>query len=70
MKRPIRIFVPMAMSVSVLTCGGLGTRRDFIMTNMKNKSRMTVVMSSAGFHSNTGVLEMLVSYAQKVLNVL
>ena len=31
------------------------------MTNMKNKSRMTVVMSLTGFPSKSGALEMLVS---------
>ena len=49
------------MFVSVWTCEDLATQKDFITTNMKNKSRMTAVMSSAGFHSKTGVLEMLVS---------
>ena len=65
MKRPIHTFARMAMFVSAWTCGDLGTQKDFITTNMKNKSRMTAVMSSAGFHSKTGVLEMLVSFAQK-----
>ena len=60
MKRTIRIFVPMAMSVSVWTYEVLGTPKDFIMMNMKNKSRMIVVTSSAGFHSKTGAPEMLV----------
>ena len=31
--------------------------------NMKNKSKMTVVMSSAGSPSKIGALEMLVSFA-------
>ena len=61
MRRAIHIFVLMAMSVSVLTCGGLGTRKDLFMTNVKDKSMKTAVMSSAGFHSKPGVLEVLVS---------
>lgn len=35
------------------------------MTNMKSKSRMTVVMSLTGSPSKSGVLEMLVSFAQE-----
>ena len=35
------------------------------MTNMKNKSRMTVVMSLTGFPSKSGAQEMLVSFAQQ-----
>ena len=35
------------------------------MTNMKNKSRMTVVTSLTGFPSKSGALEMLVSLPSK-----
>ena len=34
--------------------------------NMKNKNRTIVVMSSAGFPSKNGALEMLVSFAQQL----
>ena len=51
----------MAMFVSVWICGDLGTQKDFIMMNMKSKSKMTAVMLLTGFHSNHGVLEMLVN---------
>lgn len=54
-------FVPRVMRACEWTCAGVVAQKDFILMNMRNKSKRTVVMSLNGSANSLGARELLVS---------